>query len=111
MSRSIFGWSYPPGAANDPNAPWNQDDPPCAVCAKSGDACVCPECQTCGALGDPKCYADHGLKLSREQAIGRQEARVALAQERVGDEIMALHHLRGGGKFSDSLNDDPDPWG
>lgn len=25
----IFGWSYPPGAANDPNAPWNQtgDDP------------------------------------------------------------------------------------
>lgn len=20
----IFGWSYPPGAAGDPNAPWNQ---------------------------------------------------------------------------------------
>jgi hypothetical protein len=26
MSRNPFGWSYPPGAANDPNAPWNQDD-------------------------------------------------------------------------------------
>ena len=22
----IFGWSYPPGAANDPMAPWNQAD-------------------------------------------------------------------------------------
>lgn len=21
-----FGWSYPPGAANDPNAPWNQEE-------------------------------------------------------------------------------------
>jgi hypothetical protein len=27
MSRSIFGWSYPPGAANDPYAPYNQDAP------------------------------------------------------------------------------------
>jgi len=23
---NIFGWSYPPGAANDPNAPYNQDE-------------------------------------------------------------------------------------
>ena len=23
---SKFGWSYPPGAANDPNAPYNQTD-------------------------------------------------------------------------------------
>jgi hypothetical protein len=22
----IFGWSYPAGAENDPNAPWNQED-------------------------------------------------------------------------------------
>lgn len=28
-----FGWRYPPGAANDPNAPYNQPDPP-----------ECPEC-------------------------------------------------------------------
>ena len=26
MSRSMFGWSYPPGAANDPYAPWNQTE-------------------------------------------------------------------------------------
>ena len=22
--RSMFGWSYPPGAENDPHAPWNE---------------------------------------------------------------------------------------
>lgn len=29
MSR--FGWSYPPGAANDPSAPYNQDYPDVVV--------------------------------------------------------------------------------
>ena len=31
---SIFGWSYPPGAANDPSAPYNQDadDDSCVAC-------------------------------------------------------------------------------
>jgi hypothetical protein len=113
MSRSIFGWSYPPGAANDPNAPWNQEEGPCAVCCKPVDACVCPECPTCGEVGEPACYAvgEHGMKLSREQAIGRQEARLALAQERVNDAMLALDHLRDSGEFSDILADDPDPWG
>jgi hypothetical protein len=37
MSRSIFGWSYPPGAENDPNAPYNQPDPvPCKRCKGTG---------------------------------------------------------------------------
>lgn len=26
-SRNIFGWSYPPGAATDPLAPYNQQEP------------------------------------------------------------------------------------
>jgi hypothetical protein len=26
MSRHLFGWSYPPGAATDPNAPYNQQE-------------------------------------------------------------------------------------
>ena len=26
--RDNFMGNYPPGAANDPNAPWNQKDPP-----------------------------------------------------------------------------------
>src|SRR5262252_58357 len=28
MGNNIFGWSYPPGAANDPYAPYNQTDEP-----------------------------------------------------------------------------------
>lgn len=56
MTRSPFGWSLPPGAAGDPNAPWNQSDPPCGVCGQAEDDCLCPECPTCGAVGDPACY-------------------------------------------------------
>lgn len=61
MTRHLFGWDYPPGAENDPNAPWNQKDPPECVscgdalgenctrgCAKHGgpvcDSCRCPDC-------------------------------------------------------------------
>lgn len=29
---SKFGWHYPPGAANDPMAPYNQPDPECPDC-------------------------------------------------------------------------------
>jgi len=53
---SKFGWWYPPGAANDPNAPYNQTDPPCGVCGQREDDCICPECPTCGGVGDPACY-------------------------------------------------------
>lgn len=61
---SKFGWSYPPGAANDPNAPYNQnDDGPCEVCGQSYDDCICPECTTCGQIGDPACY-DGGYTCS-----------------------------------------------
>jgi len=34
---SVFGWSYPPGAANDPNAPWNRVE---------WEEDYCPECKT-----------------------------------------------------------------
>jgi hypothetical protein len=62
-----FGWSYPPGAADDPNAPYNQPDEQCDVCGKyveaanNEEACECewcPECNetldmcTCAALED-----------------------------------------------------------
>lgn len=50
-----FGWSYPAGAANDPNAPWNQEEGPCEVCGKSLDDCDCPACPECGEHGNPKC--------------------------------------------------------
>jgi hypothetical protein len=46
----IFGWSYPPGAADDPNAPYNQADEQCDVCGKYVDAVnneECCECEFC----------------------------------------------------------------
>lgn len=33
MSRNPFGWDYPAGAEQDPNAPWNAED-----------AEMCPRC-------------------------------------------------------------------
>lgn len=61
MNRHPFGWSYPPGAEHDPNAPWNQVDDYCEVCEKPVDKCRCPECPVCKVHGDPKCYQEHGL--------------------------------------------------
>lgn len=106
----IFGWSYPPGAAGDPYAPYNQDDGPCAVCCKPVDDCICPECPTCHSHGDPKCYREHGLQLSREQVIARQKMRLARAQERLTDEHMELSSLENGGDFSPDIEDNLDPW-
>ena len=53
----IFGWNYPPGAENDPNAPWNQDSAPlyiCRICKKeigedegvieTDDSFICDDC-------------------------------------------------------------------
>src|SRR5215467_14169339 len=56
--HSPFGWSYPPGADLDPNAPYNQEDPPCDVCAQHVDNCICPECPVCGDVGNSDCYID-----------------------------------------------------
>lgn len=72
--RSIFGWSYPPGAANDPSAPYNQVDPPCGVCGHDCEACICPECPVCGAQGDPGCYDAHGLERTPAQVDSLREA-------------------------------------
>jgi hypothetical protein len=71
MSRHPFGWSYPPGAENDPNAPWNQVDDYCEVCEKPVDRCRCPECPVCGVCGDPRCYQEHGLVRQEPRRIER----------------------------------------
>lgn len=62
MRHGVFGWSYPPGAENDPNAPYNQREPiDCSECNGTGtkfdpDA-ECPEdreyrCDTCDGTGE-----------------------------------------------------------
>jgi hypothetical protein len=40
------------------------DDPPdepeiCDICLNFVDDCVCPECDECGSVGNPKCIGDH----------------------------------------------------
>ena len=90
----IFGWSYPPGAANDPSAPYNQVDPPCAVCGNFEDDCICPECPVCKCIGDPSCYIDvaligcvgrndsnHGLRRTQDQSESLAAAERRWAEE------------------------------
>lgn len=67
-----FGWHYPPGAENDPNAPWNLPDAEPLTCNECGhegdwdtyDGDDCPECDE-GTMIDPylanepcRCYGD-----------------------------------------------------
>ena len=76
----------------------------CEVCFLPPEGCVCPECPTCGVQGDPKCYAQNGhLRLSREQAISRQEFRVLDAQDKLSDEYEYLQMLQDGVDFEDTL--------
>jgi len=60
---SKFGWSYPPGAALDPNAPYNQNGPYiCDVCLCDSEVdCQCHECPVCSAVGDLSCYENGHL--------------------------------------------------
>lgn len=62
MSRSPFGWGYPAGAENDPNAPYNQPDYPdaCPICGaenSDADVDVFPCCsEECAAAYEEKMY-------------------------------------------------------
>lgn len=56
-----FGWSYPAGCSGTPY----DEFPPCEVCGRDPDDCLCPECPTCGTAGLLTCYRDHALKDDR----------------------------------------------
>ena len=45
------------------------------------DDCICPECPSCGSVGDPKCYKEHGLVLSEQQTNGQAALLVQMAKE------------------------------
>lgn len=61
---SKFGWSYPPGCSG---TPFDEPDPPCTMCGKAVDDCICPECPECQSVGDPQCYLTHGLVRTAAQ--------------------------------------------
>jgi len=66
---SKFGWSYPAGAANDPFAPYNQEESPCLVCGLDVDNCQCPECPECREHGNPKCVVNQGKEWGHAAAL------------------------------------------
>jgi len=59
MKKNPFGWSYPAGAENDPNAPWNQDDTEyCSKCdeeASCDDDGLCEDCAEKLEVPDEEC--------------------------------------------------------
>lgn len=79
--RYTFGWSYPPGAANDPMAPYNQIDPPCEVCGLDVHDCICPECPQCHEVGRMLCYRQHGMTETQQQIDNRVRREKECAEE------------------------------
>ena len=81
----IFGWSYPAGCSGPPD----DEQLYCDICYGSvigvtAVKCICPECDVCGEVGNPDCYAskgkvNHGLEMSiavkehREKALKLEE--------------------------------------
>lgn len=83
---------------------------PCAVCGKPADDCCCLECPKCGEQGNPRCYAvdgdeRHGLRLSRDQAIGRVNYRIAQLSEQLTTEAQYAAYLQSGGEFSGDIGE------
>ena len=99
MSRSVFGWSLPPGVTQrmiDEQC----ESGPCACCGGDVDTdnCICIECPTCGSAGDPNCYkptgkGGHGLKFNRSQVIGQTQLKIGLLQEQISDHQMYIAWL------------------
>jgi hypothetical protein len=51
----LFGWDLPPGCRAC-DLPGGEPDPPCEICGKDVDSCICPECPVCFQQGAPECY-------------------------------------------------------
>ena len=74
------------------------------MCFKDPADCICRECPTCSAQGDPVCYEKHDLRLTREQAISRQWVRIRELEMQIADENQYLIYLKEGGDFDDELH-------
>lgn len=75
----IFGWDLPPGAANDPNAPWNQPDllPGCEELLEKHD----PDCNYDGCDGVDTKDCPVVKKLGKCPAIEAHEAKLKADDE------------------------------
>jgi len=74
----MTGWNMPPGCNyRDIDAALGLDQP-CDVCGKMEEDCICPECPTCSAHGDKRCYEEHGLVRTQEQIDSLKEMHDAI---------------------------------
>ena len=92
----MTGFNLPPGCSVR-DIPGNQPTH-CDVCGQLDDACVCPECPTCSANGDPDCYREecdggHGLRLNKQQIKGRTEDKIEQLEKQINDQRMYLEWL------------------
>jgi len=69
----MFGWDLPPGCTHRHIDEAFGQEGPCEVCGQSVDDCICPECPTCGSVGDPYCYCD-GPALDRTSWLTRRDS-------------------------------------
>lgn len=76
---------------------------PCDVCGNLPDDCICPECATCGTVGDPKCYDEHGLVRTPAQIISKTEA------DRVAAEC-AAQEAEADARLEQQMKDAEQPW-
>lgn len=68
-----FGWSLPPGVTHRMIDEAYGREEPCEICGKWVDDCICPECSVCEAYGDPRCYKEHGLEMTKEQIESKKK--------------------------------------
>ena len=88
----------------------DQFDPPCEMCGKFEDKCVCPEYPICGEIGNPDCYnegpVDHDMEVTLEQQIVKQEFEIACIKEQLQDAHHHLDYLKG----QKERRDHPENW-
>lgn len=76
----MTGWNMPPGCTYA-HLDAAFAEAPCVMCGRWADDCLCPECPTCGSLGEPHCYVKHGLVCSAIQIASKAEADAAIRQD------------------------------
>ena len=99
MTRSMFGWSLPPGCTQRMIDEAYGDDRPCECCGYDPAECICQECPVCNATGDPQCYDKkahsryHHMAYGKEQLIGQTRMKIAALQDEISAESQYIAWL------------------
>lgn len=86
MRRGGMGWDLPPGVTHRMIEDAAGGDATCDVCCRPADDCDCPECRQCGVAGDPLCYAQHGMTLTRAQLSGQVATILGMAEDEIRED-------------------------